>query len=76
MLLVTPVLTVHVTITLEHAGDTLSASAFHQALAVTGAIDLVGPVATVVVAVTHPLLGNAAPVAAAVLLCGIAIWGK
>lgn len=45
----------------------------HRALT---AIDLVGPVATIVVTITHPLLSNAAPVAAAVLLCGIAIWGK
>ena len=45
----------------------------HRALT---AIDLVGLIHTVMVTVTHPLYGDAAPVSTAMLFCGIAIWTK
>lgn len=72
-LLITSVLTVFISVAPESAGDTLSISAFHQTLAVTRAIDLVGLIHTVMVTVTHPLYGDAAPVSTAMLFCGIAI---
>ena len=40
------------------------------------AIDLVGLIPTVMVTVTHPLYGNAAPISTAMPLCGVAIWRK
>lgn len=73
VLLVTPILTVLVSIALETAGDTLSTAAFHQTLAVTGAIDLIRLVHAVMVTITDPLNCNAAPIPTAMLFRGVAI---
>lgn len=73
VLLVTPVLTVLVSVALEGTRNALSTSAFHQALAVTRAVDLVRLVHTVMAPITHPLSQDAAPIPAAMFLCGIAI---
>lgn len=73
VLLVRAVPAVLVPVALEGAGDTLSAAALGQTLAVTGAVDFVRLIHTVMVTVTHPLYCDAAPIPTAVLPCGTAI---
>lgn len=72
-LLVTPVLTVFISVTPEAARDALPTSAFHQALAVARAVDLVRLVHAVVVPITHPLSRDAASIPTAVLFREVAI---
>lgn len=40
------------------------------------AVNFIGFIRAVVVPITHPLDGNAAPVSTAMLLCGVAVWRK
>ena len=40
------------------------------------AVNFIRLIRAVVVPITHPLDGNAAPVSTAMLLCGVAVWRK